>query len=103
MGIIVPLFNRMARWLAYRLDWAFWHDFVHDNVIRDLFVGFARFASDVLDRRGVDGGLVHGAARAAGGLAALFRITQTGYVRNYALGLFMGVVALLAYFLLSAG
>jgi NADH-quinone oxidoreductase subunit L len=103
MDILIPLFNRFASWLAHRLDWAFWHDFVHDNVIRDLFVGFARFASNVLDRRGIDGGLVHGAAAAARGLAGVLRLSQTGYVRNYALGLFAGVVALLAYFLLAAG
>lgn len=103
MKFVVPFFNRMAHWLAYTVDWAFWHDFVHDNIIRDLFVGFARFSSSVLDRRGLDGGLVHGAARLARGLASALRVTQTGYVRNYALGLFVGVVALLAYFLLSAG
>ena len=36
-------------------------------------------------------------------LADAIRLTQTGYVRNYALGVFLGVVALLAYFLLIAG
>jgi NADH-quinone oxidoreductase subunit L len=103
MGVLVPLFNRFAAWLAYRVDWAFWHDFVHDNLIRDFFVGFAGFTSNVLDRRGVDRGLVHGTALAARRLADVIRVTQTGYVRNYALGLFVGVVALLAYFLLYAG
>jgi NADH-quinone oxidoreductase subunit L len=103
MDFVVPLFNRLAHWLAHKVDWAFWHDFVHDNVIRDIFVGFAGFTSNVLDRRGLDGGLVHGAARLASGLAGALRLTQTGYVRNYALGLFLGVVALLAYFLLRAG
>jgi NADH-quinone oxidoreductase subunit L len=103
MDVLVPLFNRFAGWLAYRFDWAFLHDFVHDNVIRDLFVGFANFTNSVLDRRGVDHGLVHGTALAARRLADVLRLSQTGYVRNYALGLFVGVVALLAYFLLYAG
>ncbi|MDT8305096.1 MAG: NADH-quinone oxidoreductase subunit L, partial [Anaerolineae bacterium] len=103
MDIVVPLFNRAAAWLAHRLDWAFWHDFVHDNVIRDLFVGFANFANSVLDRRGIDRGLVEGTAAAARTLAGVLRLSQTGYVRNYALGLFVGVVALLAYFLLYVG
>ena len=96
---IVPAFNRMAHWLAHSVDWAFWHDFVHDNIIRDTFVGFARFSSEVLDAKGIDGALVEGAARLTRRLADAIRVTQTGYVRNYALGLFVGVVALLAYFL----
>jgi NADH-quinone oxidoreductase subunit L len=97
---IVPAFNRMAHWLAHAVDWGFWHDFVHDNIIRDMFVGFAKFSSEVLDAKGVDGALVEGSARLTRRLADVIRATQTGYVRNYALGLFVGVVALLAYFLL---
>ncbi|MDX1662659.1 MAG: NADH-quinone oxidoreductase subunit L [Candidatus Promineifilaceae bacterium] len=103
MRYLIPGFNRFADWAAYRLDWAFWHDFVHDNLIRDFFVGFSRFASDVLDDRGVDGALVEGSARFTRAVAGVLRLTQTGYVRNYALGLFLGVVVLLAYFLLVAG
>ncbi|MFW5943478.1 MAG: NADH-quinone oxidoreductase subunit L [Chloroflexota bacterium] len=100
---VIPAFNRTAHWLAHSVDWAFWHDFVHDNIIRDVFVGFANFASDVLDAKGIDGALVHGSARITRWLADVIRLSQTGYVRNYALGLFIGVVALVAYFLLMAG
>jgi len=103
MEYLVPAFNRAADWLAHAVDWSFWHDFVHDNVIRDVFVGFANFTSDVLDKKGLDGALVEGAAHLTRYLAEGIRLTQTGYVRNYALGLFLGVVALLAYFLLMAG
>ena len=103
MDYLVPAFNRMADWLAHTIDWTFWHDFVHDNVVRDIFVGFANFTSDVLDKKGLDGALVEGAAHLTRYVAEGLRLTQTGYVRNYALGLFLGVVALLAYFLLMAG
>ncbi len=98
---IVPLGNRIAYWLAERLDGDFWHDFVHERIIRDIFVGFARFSSNVLDARGVDG-IVNGAARLTGRLAGGLRLFQTGVVRNYALILFVGVVALVAYFVLMA-
>ena len=101
MKYLVPAFNRVAWWASQSLDWAFWHDFVHDNVIRDVFVGFANFTSDVLDAKGLDGALVEGSARAVRRLADAIRLTQTGYVRNYALSIFLGVVALLAYFLLA--
>ena len=98
---IIPLFNRVADWLAHTVDWAFWHDFVHDRLIRDFFVGFARFTADVLDTQGVDG-MVNGSGRLARGLAAIMRLSQTGYARNYALSIFLGMVALLAYFLFMA-
>lgn len=99
---VVPLFNRLAWWLADKLDWAFWHDFVHDRLIRDTFVGFAGFAADVFDARGVDG-IVNGAGRVTDRLAGGLRLLQTGLVRNYALAIFLGVVALIAYFVFMAG
>jgi NADH-quinone oxidoreductase subunit L len=100
MGYIVPAFNRLAVWLAETVDWVFWHDFVHNNIIRDFFVGFARFASEILDANGVDG-IVNGAGKVAKGLANIIRQSQTGFARNYALSVFLGAVALLAYFLLA--
>ena len=95
---VIPLFNRLSDFLGYRLDWDFWHNFVHERIIRDTFVGFANFASDVLDKQGVDG-LVNGAGHAARWLAGGLRQSQTGYARTYALSIFLGTVALLAYFL----
>lgn len=97
---VIPLFNRTADWLAHTLDWAFWHDFVHDRIIRDGFVGAARAANEILDQRGIDGFLVHGMARLADWSAEQLRGLQTGYVRHYALTVFLGVVALLLYFIL---
>jgi NADH-quinone oxidoreductase subunit L len=101
MGYLIPAFNRLAAWLANSIDERFWHDFVHNNIIRDFFVGFASFASNVLDANGVDG-IVNGAGKVAQGLANIIRQSQTGYARNYALSIFLGTVALLAYFLLMA-
>jgi NADH-quinone oxidoreductase subunit L len=95
---IIPLFNRLANFLGYRLDWDFWHNFVHERIIRDTFIGFANFASDVLDRQGVDG-LVNGAGQVTRWLSSGLRQSQTGYARTYALGIFLGTVALLTYFL----
>jgi len=97
---LVPLYGRLARWLANSLDWAFWHDFVHDRVIRDTFVGFANFTADIMDIRGVDG-IVNGTARLTYRLAGVLRLLQTGYIRNYALAIFLGVVAMLVYFIFA--
>ena len=98
---IVPLFNRFADFCAHTVDWAFYHDFFYERVIRDTFIGFANFASEILDKRGIDGALVLGAARGARQLADAFRAPQTGFVRNYALMLFLGVIALVAYFIIG--
>lgn len=98
---LIPAFNRLADWSAHKLDWAFWHDFVHDRLIRDFFVGFSKFSSNLLDAKGIDG-LVNGSGQAAHHLANLIRKTQTGYARNYALSVFLGAVLLVAYFLLMA-
>ncbi|MFZ1400015.1 MAG: hypothetical protein WAS33_24125, partial [Candidatus Promineifilaceae bacterium] len=95
---IIPLFNRLADFLGYKIDWDLWHNFVHERIIRDTFVGFANFASDVLDRQGVDG-LVNGAGQLTRWLSGGLRMSQTGYARTYALSILLGTVALLAYFL----
>jgi NADH-quinone oxidoreductase subunit L len=100
---VVPLFNRVATFLAVVIDWAFWHDFVHDTVIRDGFIAAARFTSQIVDLRGVDGILVNGTARLASRLSELLRTTQTGFVRSYALAVLLGVVFILAYFVFMAG
>jgi NADH-quinone oxidoreductase subunit L len=98
MKFVVPPFKWLANWLAYTVDWNFWHDFVHNNLIRDMFVSFATFLADVFDKFGVDG-TVNGIGSLTKGLAVTLRRTQTGFARTYALGVFLGAVALLAYFL----
>ena len=98
----VPLFNRFSVWLAEKVDWAFWHDFVHDRLIRDIFVTGAEFSANVLDAQGVDG-LVNGAGKTTQRLARGLRLSQTGYARTYALAVLLGAVGLLVYFLLMAG
>lgn len=100
---LVPIFNRFADWLAHTVDWAFWHDFFHERLIRDPFIGLSRFTSNILDANVLDNGLVLGVGRLVRGVSGALRQIQTGYVRNYALTLFLGVVALLAYFLFFAG
>ena len=94
---IVPVFNRIAEWTAHTLDWAFWHDFVHDRIIKDFFTGGARFIG-TLDLKGIDG-LVVGSGYLTKQLSNLLKMSQTGYARTYALSVFLGAVALLAYFL----
>ena len=57
---------------------------------------FARFLSEDVDRRTIDGA-VNGIATAARGGGGGLRRLQTGLVRNYALGVALGTVLLLLY------
>lgn len=98
MKVFIPLFNRFAHWLAHRFEWAFWHDFFHNRIIRDTFVEFAGFMANVIDKQGVDG-IVNGVGSVTKRIAGGLRLSQTGYARTYALSVFLGAVLLLILFL----
>jgi NADH-quinone oxidoreductase subunit L len=100
MRVFVPIFNWLAWVLAEKLDWDLWHNVFHDEIIRNGFVSIADVSNRGIDA-GVIDGLVNGSGRLASWLADRIRASQTGYVRNYALGVFIGVVALVLYFILS--
>ena len=97
MKRVIPLFNGVSKWTAFTLDWDFWHDFVHNRIILDFFRGGAGFIGN-LDVKGLDG-LVVGSGKLTRQLANLLSLSQSGYARSYALSIFLGAVALLAYFL----
>jgi NADH-quinone oxidoreductase subunit L len=97
-AVIVRPFERGARSLAFALDWNLWHDGFHDSVLAAGFRTLAAFLSGPVDKTVVD--------RLFDGLAGTVRVlgsrnlqrVQTGYVRNYALGVVLGVVAVMGYF-----
>jgi NADH-quinone oxidoreductase subunit L len=98
--IFIPIFNWLAWFLAEKLDWDFWHNVFHEEIIRNGFLSIADVSNRGVDANLIDG-LVNGSGRLASWLADRIRATQTGFVRNYALGVFIGVVALVLYFILS--
>src|SRR5690606_31503068 len=85
--------------LADTLDWAFWHDYVHDTIIAKGFRAIGTLLSQPVDLGLIDG-VVNGIGRlmrwASGGL----REIQTGYVRTYAVSVLLGVVVVLIILLL---
>jgi NADH-quinone oxidoreductase subunit L len=99
---LVPGYSWLARFLAEKVDWQFWHDWFHDSVVRDGFIALSKWLSEKFDMRFIDDFLVNGAGRATGWFANVLRVTQTGYVRNYALAVFLGVITLLLWFLFIA-
>ena len=73
-----------------------------DEVYDDLIVRPARVGSEAVYRR-FDLRVIDGAVNGAGALvrsfASAIRVYQTGYVRNYALSILVGVVLVMAYYL----
>jgi NADH-quinone oxidoreductase subunit L len=71
-----------------------------DHAYSTLFVNpgvaAARFSANVFDAKGVDG-IVNGLGGGVRRLAAAGRRIQTGFVRSYALGLFVGAVGVLVW------
>ncbi|HET9249833.1 MAG TPA: NADH-quinone oxidoreductase subunit L, partial [Actinomycetota bacterium] len=71
-------------------------DRAYSTVIVDPATEAARFSANVFDAKVVDG-LVNGVGAGTRRLAAAGRRIQTGFVRSYALGLFLGAVGVLLW------
>jgi len=94
--LIIRPYQRFAAFLADVVDWRFWHDWFHDSVLAAGFRGFARFLADPVDL-GVIDGIANGLAKGTKNLSGSMSKLQTGFVRNYALMVFFGVVTMLGY------
>jgi NADH-quinone oxidoreductase subunit L len=99
-AVIVNPYIALSRFLADAVDWRFWHDWFHDKVIVAGFNGLSRFLAMSFDL-GVIDGAANGIADLVKRAAASLRQSQTGYVRNYALTVFLGVVLIIAYLILA--
>lgn len=96
---IVQPFNRLGRWFAEKLDWAFLHDFVHETVLKNAYNALARLWANPIDQGLIDG-LVNLVGRLMNAVGGWLRPLQTGYVRVYALSIFFGAVAVIVIMLL---
>ena len=97
--IIVKPYQWLSRFLAEKVDWAFWHDFVHDTILVRGFNWVTHTLSGPIDL-----GIIDGIANFLGDgfkeLAAQMRKIQSGFVRNYALSIFIGVVVIIGYLII---
>jgi NADH-quinone oxidoreductase subunit L len=97
--VILNPYIALSRFLADVIDWRFWHDWFHDKVIVGGFNLITRLLAVRIDLGGIDA-FFNGLAKLVQRFAGLLRRVQTGYVRNYALMIFVGVVVILGYLLL---
>ncbi|MBN1887714.1 MAG: NADH-quinone oxidoreductase subunit L [Thermoflexales bacterium] len=97
--LIVNPFKTLAAYLADVVDGIFWHDWFHDELVAATFKRGAAFLSQPVDKGIIDAGFdgLGVLARRLAGLAGQF---QSGYVRNYALWMFAGVVLIVVYMVL---
>jgi NADH-quinone oxidoreductase subunit L len=98
-AIFVNPYIALSRFLAETVDWRFWHDWFHDTLLARSFRHFARFLAGPVDL-GVIDGIANGLASITISSAASLRKLQTGYVRNYALSVFIGIVLIIGYLIL---
>ncbi len=96
--LFIRPYNWLAAFAADVVDWRFWHDWFHDTLVAGFYNFLSRFTNEVFDLGGIDW-----AANTLGDLARAtargLRRVQSGYVRSYALAVFLGVVAVLGYML----
>jgi NADH-quinone oxidoreductase subunit L len=102
-GVAVGLSLWMSRSERPALETAFLERSWYINEAYDTVFGrpgqaLAAFAATVVDTKVIDGA-VTGVATAVRQSGALLRRTQTGYVRNYVLGIVLGTVLVLAFML----
>ncbi len=98
-AIIVNPYIALSRFFADTIDWRFWHDWFHDTVIARSYQRLADFLTGPIDL-GIIDGIANGLANATQSLAASMRRIQSGYVRNYALSVFIGIVLIIGYLIL---
>ena len=98
-SLIEQPFNRLARFLADRVDWDFLHNYLHDSIIKRGFDSIGELLSRPFDLGIVDGA-VNGVGWFVQRAAEWMRQSQTGYVRLYAVVLFIGVVAVIVVMIL---
>jgi NADH-quinone oxidoreductase subunit L len=96
--LIIRPYIRVASFLADVIDWRFWHDWFHDSVIARTFRGLTRWLAMGFDLPVIDGA-GNGLANLVKGVSTRLRVLQTGFVRNYALSFFVGLLLVLSYIL----
>jgi NADH-quinone oxidoreductase subunit L len=94
--VILNPYIALSRFLAEVVDWRFWHDWFHDVVIAGGYNRLTRLLSMRVDL-GVIDGIANGLATVTQASAGRLRRVETGYVRNYALAVFLGVVVIIGY------
>ncbi|GAB4397190.1 MAG: NADH-quinone oxidoreductase subunit L [Rhodoferax sp.] len=96
-GLAENLKNRF-RFIYQILDHKYYMDWINENVIAVVARGLGATFWKVGDLAVIDGAVVNGSWRLAGGFASVLRKIQTGFLYDYALAMILGVFGLLTIF-----
>ena len=99
-AVILTPYQKISQILAELIDWDIWHDWFHDTVIAGNFKKLTKFTAVSIDL-GIIDGFANGLAEGTKTLSNSLRRLQTGFVRNYALSVFIGVVVILGYLIVK--
>lgn len=89
----------LSKFLADVIEWRFWHDWFHNVVLLNGYNRFTEWLATAFDLKVIDG-LANGLARWTERFAAWLRRSETGYVRNYALSVFLGLVIIIGFLII---
>lgn len=98
-AVILRPYEAIGKFLANVLDWNFWHDYLHDNIIKRGYDMIANLLSKPFDI-GIIDGIVNGIGKLVKFFSGRSRGIQTGYVRTYAVALLFGVVVVVMLMLM---
>jgi NADH-quinone oxidoreductase subunit L len=97
--LILDPYVALSGFLAQVIDWKFWHDWFHDVLIARSFKALANGFAVQIDL-GIIDGIANGLASASQALAGAMRRLQSGFVRSYALAMFLGLIVILGYLIM---
>jgi NADH-quinone oxidoreductase subunit L len=99
MNTALPAAIRSRVEPVYRLlENKYYMDWINENILARGARGLGRVLWKGGDEAIIDGAAVNGSARLVGVFAALARRLQTGFLYHYALGMIVGVMVLLSWF-----
>jgi NADH-quinone oxidoreductase subunit L len=97
--VFVKPYMSFSNFLGEIIDWRFWHDWFHNVVIGKGYRAMTHVLANPIDL-GIIDGFANGLGSGAKSLSRLLSRLQTGFVRNYALLVFLGVVMILSFLVL---
>jgi len=96
--LVIRPYISLSSFLADVIDWKFWHDWFHDSVLARTFRGLTHWLAMGFDLPVIDGA-ANGLGRLIKGASTRLRTLQSGFVRNYALSFFIGLLLIISYIL----
>ncbi len=97
--LVIKPYQWLSSFLADKVDGAFWHDWFHDTILVGGYNAATRLLAGPIDLGFIDA-ISNFVGDGFKELAAQARKIQSGFVRNYALSIFIGVIFIIGYLII---